>query len=131
MFHHLVNIPSIPIDHFYKHMVSSNGSITQFISTDESINDTAAIWTVFSYTCIYGMAIGLLIHAGLGIFCCYFFWYQPARLECQPLQSSSMQHTIVDNDVDVLPIHICNSKAGQPIIRPCKNHDLCMEQEPT
>ena len=26
----------------------------------------------------------------LGIFCCYFFWIQPARLACQPLQSGSM-----------------------------------------
>ena len=83
--HHLINIPSVPIDQLYKHMVSSNGPITPFMSTDESKDDTTSIWTLFSDTGIYIMAIGLLIPAGLGIFCCYFFWCQPARLACKPL----------------------------------------------
>ena len=77
------------------------------------------------------MAIGLLIPAGLGIFCCYFFWCWPARLAWWPLQSGSMWHTIVDDDVEAASIYRCNGKAGQPIIRPHKNHDLHMEWEPT
>ena len=72
--HHLVNIPSVPIDQLYKHMVSSNGPITPFISTNESIDDTASLWTLFAHTRIYVVAIGLLIPTGLGIYCCYFFW---------------------------------------------------------
>ena len=83
--HHLVNIPSVPIDQLYKHMVSSNRPITAFTSMDESIDDTASLWTLFSHTWIYIMAIGSLIPAGLGIFCCFFFWCQPARLAHQPL----------------------------------------------
>ena len=51
--HHLVNIPSVPIDQLYKHMINSNGPITPFISTDESIDDTASLWTLFSHTGIY------------------------------------------------------------------------------
>ena len=35
---------------------------------------------------IYVSAIGLLIPLGIDLFCCYFFWCQPARLACQPLQ---------------------------------------------
>ena len=72
--HHLVTIPSVPIDQLYNHMINSNRPITPFISTDESIDDTASIWTLFSHTAIYAMAIGLLIPAGLRIFCCCFFW---------------------------------------------------------
>ena len=72
--HHLVNIPSVLIDQLYKNMVSSNRPITPFMSTDESIDDTVSIWTLFSHTGIYIMAIGLIIPAGLGMFCCYFFW---------------------------------------------------------
>ena len=72
------------------------------------------------------MAIGSPIPAGLGTFCCYFFWCQPARLVCQPLQPGTMQYTIVD-DVEAAPIYRCNSRAKQPT-RPCKNHGLCMEQ---
>ena len=72
--HYLLNIASVPINQLYKHMISSNRPITPFMSTDESIDDTASIWTLFSHTGIYITAIGLFIPAGLGIFCCYFFW---------------------------------------------------------
>ena len=45
--------------------------------------------------------------------------------------SSSMQHTIMDDDVETAHIYRSDSKAGQPIIRPCENHDLCTKWEPT
>ena len=112
-------------------MVSSNKPITPFMSTDESIGNTTSIWALFSHTGIYVMAIGLLLYAGLGIFCCYFFWCQPARLVCQPLQSVSTSYTIADDNVEAAPIYRCDSKAGQPIVRPHKNHVLHMEWEPT
>ena len=70
--YHLIDIPSVPINQLYKQMISCNGPITPFMSTDESINDTASIWTLFSHTGIYKTAIGLLIPTALGIFCCYF-----------------------------------------------------------
>ena len=38
---------------------------------------------------------------------------------------------IVDDNVEAAPIYRCNGKAGQPIVRPHKNYDLHMEQEPT
>ena len=129
MLHHLVNIPSLPIDQFYKHMGSGNGPIIPFMSTDKSIDDTA-IWTLFSHTGIYVMAIVLLHPAGLGIFSCYSFWCQPVRLVHQLLWSDSMWHTIVIDDVKEAPIYRHDGKAGQPIIRPHKNHDLCMKWEP-
>ena len=86
----MVNILSVPIDQLYKQMVNSNRAINPFMSTDESTGDTVSIWTLFSHTGIYVMAIGLLIPVGLGIFCCYISLCQPARLVCQPLQSCSM-----------------------------------------
>ena len=42
-------------------MVSSNGPITPFMTTDESIDDTSSIWTLFSHSGIYVMVIGSLI----------------------------------------------------------------------
>ena len=129
--HHLAKMPSVPIAQLYKQMISSNKPITAFTSPNESIADTASIWTLFLHTGIYIMAIVLLIPAGLGIFCCYFFWCQPARLMHQPLQPGSVQYSIVDDDVEAAPIYRCDSKARQPTVRPCENHDLCIEQEPT
>ena len=72
--HTLADIPTIPVVHLYQHMVNNNGPILLFQLADESIDDIVSIWTLFSHTGIYSMAIGLLIPTGLGIFCCYFFW---------------------------------------------------------
>ena len=102
-----------------------------FMSTNESIDDTASIWALFPHTGIYIMVIGSLMPAGLGIFCCHFSWCWPARLGYWPLWSGSMWLNIVDDDVEAAPIYRCDGKAGQSIIRPHKNHDLHMEQEPT
>ena len=129
--HHLVNIPSVPIEKLYKQMVTSNGPINPFLCTDESMGETVSVWTLFSHAGVYVMAIGLLILAGLGIFCCYFFWCQTARLAHQPLWSGSTWYTIVDDNVEAAPIYRCNAKAGQPMIRSCENPDLCIEWEPT
>ena len=61
LLHHLLNIPSGPIDKFYKQMVNSNGPINPFMSTDETVGETVSIWTLFSHAGVYLMAIGLLI----------------------------------------------------------------------
>ena len=127
---HLASIPSVPVNQLYKHMISGTNPITPFTSPEESTGYTVSIWTLFSHTGVYVMAIGLLIPAGLGIFCCYFFWCQPTRLVHQPLQPGSMQCTIVDDDVEASPIYRCDDRAKQPT-RPCKNHGLCMDCVPT
>ena len=128
---HLANLPSVPLDKLYKQMITSNGPMNPFLSTDESIGETVSVWTVFSHAGIYVTAIGSLIPAGLGIFCCYFFWYQPARLVHQPLQSGSMWYTIVDDNAEAAPIYRCDGKAGQSIVRACENHDQHIEWGPT
>ena len=77
---HSATIPSIPVSKIYEHIISCTQHLTPFKSADESTGDTDSIWTLFSHTGIYVMAIGMFIPAGLGIFCCYFFWCLPARL---------------------------------------------------
>ena len=68
LLHHLVNIPSVPIDKIYKQVVNSNGPINPFMSNDESIGETVSVWTLFSHAGVYVTAIGSLIPAGLWIF---------------------------------------------------------------
>ena len=41
-----------------------------------------------------------------------------------------MQYTIVDDNVEVVPIYRCNSKESQPT-RPSENHGLTIEHLPT
>ena len=94
----------------------------------ESTENTNSIWTLFLHTGMYVTAIGLLIPAGLGLFCCYIC--QPARLACLPLQPGITQYTIVDDDVEVAPIYRHSSKDPQPTT-PCENHGLAIEHLPT
>ena len=69
---HLASIPSAPVGQLCSHMAKDIHQITPF-SPEESTGDTDSIWTLFSHAGVYLMAIGSLIPAGLGIFCCYFF----------------------------------------------------------
>ena len=103
--------------------------ITPF-SPENSTGDTDSIQTLFLHTGFYAMAIGSLMPAGLGIFCCYFFWCHPARLACQPLTTGTMQYTFVNDDIEAAPIYRSNSKASHPT-RPHKNHGLHVEHMPT
>ena len=115
-----------------RRQIDNNGPIIPFDLPDESVDDPAPIWTLFSHTEIYFMAIGLLIPTGLWLFCCYLFWYWPAILVHWPFQFGSSWHTIVDDDVEEAPIYRSNGMVGcQPVIWPHKNHDLPMKWEPT
>ena len=71
---HLTTIPWIPVHKIYQHIINGTQHIMPFDTTDESTEDTDLIWTLFSHIGMYVTAIGLLIPAGLGLFCCYFFW---------------------------------------------------------
>ena len=113
-FQHLATTPSVPVDQLYKHMINGIPPIAPISYPEESTGDKDSIWTLFSHTGIYVMAIGLLVPAGLGISSFYFYWCQPARLAHQPLQPGTMQYTIVDDDVEAVPINRSNSKASQP-----------------
>ena len=125
---HLTSLPSIPVGQLYSHMAKGIQHISPF-SPEGSTGDTDSIWTLFLHTRVYVMAIGPLILAGVGIFCCYFIWCQPARLACQPLTPDTTQYTFVDVDVEAAPIYRCDGKASQPA-RPCENHGLHMEHIP-
>ena len=127
---HLTTIPSIPVHKIYEHIINSTQQIMPFDTGDESTEETDSIWTLFSHTGMHITAIGSLIPAGLGLFCCYFIWCQPAKLACQRLQPGNMQYTIVDDDVEAAPIYRCSGKVLPPT-RPCENYGLAIEHLPT
>ena len=118
---HLVTIPSILVHKVYQHLLNSSLQLTPF--NTEPSEGTDSLWSVFTHPGIYISALGSLIPVGIGLFCCYFFRCQPARLACQPLQSGNMHYTIVDDNVEVAPIYRCNGKATKPT-RPRENHGL-------
>ena len=87
--------------------------------------DTNTLWRVFTHPGIYVSALGSILPVGVGLFCCYFFWCQPARLACQPLKSGNMHYTLVDDNVEEAPIYRCEGKASKPT-RSCENHGLAI-----
>ena len=125
---HLTTIPSIPVHKIYQHLLNSIMPIVPF--NTESSGNTDSIWTLLTHPGIYISAIGLLIPEGIGLFFCYFFWCQPARLVCQPLQPGNTRYTIVNDNVEVAPIYKCNGMAPQPT-RPHKNHGVAIDHLPT
>ena len=85
---HLVTIPYILVHKVYQHLLNRTLQLTTF-NTEPSEN-TDSLWILFTHPGIYISALGLLIPVGIGLFCCYFFWCQPARLVCRPLQPGNM-----------------------------------------
>ena len=85
---HLTTIPSIPVHKIYQHLLNSTIPVMPF--NTELTGNTDSLWTLFTHPGIYISAIGSFIPVGIGLFCCYFLWCQPARLACQPLQPGNM-----------------------------------------
>ena len=72
---HLTTIPSILVHKIYQHIINGTQHIMPFNTNDESTEDTDSIWTLFFlHAGMYVTATGSLIPAGLGLFCCHFFW---------------------------------------------------------
>ena len=67
---HLTTIPSNPVLKIYQHMLINTPPVMPFDMDEESTEHINLIWTLFSHTGMYITAIGLLIPAGLGLFCC-------------------------------------------------------------
>ena len=125
---HLATLPSIPVHKVYQHLFNYSLPLTPF--NLQQSEDTNTLWKLFTHPGIYISALGSVLPVGVGLFCCYFFWCQPARLACRPLKSGKMQYTIVDDNVEEAPIYRCEGKAPKPT-RPHKNHGLAIEHLPT
>ena len=125
---HLTTIPSIAVHKVYQHLL--NNTLPAIPFDTEPTENTDSIWTLITHRGIYVSAIGSLIPVGIDLLCCYFFCCRPARLACQALQPGNMRYTIVDDNVEVAPIYICDGKEPQPT-RPHENHGLAIEHLPT
>ena len=112
----------------YQHLLNSTMPLVPYYTG--SSDNTDSLWSVFTHPGLYVSALESIIPVGIGLFCCYFFWCQPARLACRPLQPGNMWYTIVDDNVEAAPIYRCDGKATQPT-RPHENHGLAIEHLPT
>ena len=77
---HLATLPSILVHKVYQHLLNNSLQLTPF--NMQPSEDTNTLWNLFTHPGIYISALGSLLPVGIGLFCCYFFWCQPARLAC-------------------------------------------------
>ena len=75
---HLATLPSIPVQKVYQHLLNNSLQLTPF--NMQPSEDTNTLWNLFTHPGISISALGSLIPVGIGLFSCYFFWCQPARL---------------------------------------------------
>ena len=69
---HLTTKPSIPVHKVYEHLLNSSLCLTPFHMKPSE--DTNTLWNLFTHPGIYISALGLILPAGVGLFCCNFFW---------------------------------------------------------
>ena len=73
---HLTTLPSIPVQKIYENLLNSSRCLTPFNIKPSEDSDT--FWSLFSHPGIYVSALGSVLPVGIVLFCCYYFWCQPA-----------------------------------------------------
>ena len=89
-------------------MINANKSIHSFTIKDD--DDSSPIWTILKHHVMYIATIGMIFAVCLDVYCFKGFWIRPATLRHQPYSPVSLQHAIVDDDVEVATIYRCGGK---------------------
>ena len=121
----VANVTEIPVAQLYKHMIKASEPVHSFTIKDDD-KDPSLIWTILTYP---GAYIGTICTFSLYVWVSIAFkrfWFKPAIPKCQPYSPVSMQHAIMEYDVEVAPIYRSGGMVEDPR-RLCKNHDLCIE----
>ena len=106
-------------------MINTSEQVHSFtINNDEKY--PSLIWTLLMHPGIYIGLFGMIFALCIGVFCFKRFFIRPATPKHQPYSLLSLQHAIVDDDVEVAPIYRCGGIVKNPR-RPHKNQDLCIE----
>ena len=107
----LANIPEVPVTQLYRNMIN-NGEPVHLFTIKES-EDPSLIWTVLKYPVIYIGTISMIFLLCICVYCLKF-WIRPPSPRCQPYSPVSLQHAIVDDNVEVASIYRCRNKAESP-----------------
>ena len=102
----LVDMPEVPITQLYKHMIGQSEPILPFVINRDT-EGPSLIWTFLTYPGTYIGTIGMILGVCVGVGVYYFkrSWFRPATLRHQHYPSVSLQHAIVDDDVEVALIY--------------------------
>ena len=98
----LTNFPEVPVTQLYRDLISGSEQIHSFTTKDD--DDSSLIWTILQQpgTCIG--TISMICLFCIGVYC-FRFWIRHAAPRHWPYSPVSLQHAIVDADVEVAPIY--------------------------
>ena len=104
----LTNVPEVPVTQHYRDMINASEPIHSFTIKDDD-EDSSLIWTILKHPGTYIRTISMIFVLCIGVYC-FRFWIRPASHRHWPYFPVSLQHAIVDDDVEVTPIYRCRDK---------------------
>ena len=120
------NVAEVPVTQLYRDMINACEPIHSFTIKDEE-KDSSLKWTILKHPETSIGTVGMIFVSCICDYC-FWFWIMLAASMHWPYSLVSSWHAIADDDVEVAIIYRCRGKVEKPV-RPCRNHDLCIEKE--
>ena len=128
--HKLVDMPKVPVTQVYKPMIGQSEPILPFEIKRDTEEGPFLTWKLLTHLGTYIGTSGMIFVVCVGVYCLKRSWFRPATPRHWPYPSVSSWHAILADDVEVALTYRGSGIVEKPV-RPCKNHDLCMEWEAT
>ena len=122
----LTHMPKVPITQLYRHMISQSEPVVPFELNSIRDEESFLTWKLLTHPGTYVRTIHMILAICIGIYSFKRFWFRPATQRHRPFSPVSLQHAIVDDDVEAAPIYRSKGTVRKPL-RPCKNHVLHIE----
>ena len=122
------DVPEVPIAQLYRYITGQSKPILLLQINRDTEEEPSFTWKLLTHPGTYIGTISMIFIACIGFYCLKRFWYRPATPRQWPYLPVSLQHTIVDDDVEVASIYRSKGTVKKPVI-PNRNHELHTEWE--
>ena len=126
----LANVHEVPVAQLYKHMINMSEPINSFPFNKDDDKDPYLIWAVLLHPGTYIGTIGMIFTVCIDVYCFKGFWYRSSSPRHWPLSPVSLQHAIMNDDVEAASIYKIRGMVEESR-RLHKNYVLHIEWETT
>ena len=109
----LANVPEVPLSQLYWDIINTSKP-THLFTTKDDDECPSFIWTILMHPETYIGNSGKIYAVCIGVFCFKRSWIRPATPRHWPYSQVSLQHAIMDDDVEVASIYRHNIKVDEP-----------------
>ena len=121
---------NVPVSQLYKHMINTSEPFHSFTFIRDDDKDPSLIWTILIHPRTFIATIGMIFAVCIGVYCFKRFWFRSATPRHWPYSPVSLQHAIVDDNVEAELIYRRRDMVEKPW-KPCKNHILSLNERGT